>query len=355
MGRGSAAERRETKEDRDEGERRRKRNQACFSSPGGSYRLIQRLGERRAAGGGDLSAHRVGVGLAAAAGAFQAVVTPLAKFEAPQGGKVAAEAGHEEGEEAHGSPAGAAGPRPAGAGVVGAGVLVVGGAVVEETLDAAEASPVVEEALGGAEAALVAEPAGGQAAGGRAAGALAPPALLADEEVPGVQAGLLHRPLQRRLLRLQLAGPGLRPDERVARVGRRQAAQEALVGGGGALGHGAGRAGMAHGLLQGWHLVLLAVAAVQVREGGRHQAVLRPLLLVRWLRQGRVGAGLLEAGSRPLHVVVAGTDGADLVNGQDLLEVLGGWVHRLVAAELSHTGRELHFQEQRDPAASGHI
>lgn len=184
-----------------------------MSSPGGSYRLIQRLGERRAAGGGDLSAHRVGVGLTAAAGAFQAVITPLAKFEAPQGGKVAAEAGHEEGEEAHGSPAGAAGARPAGAWVISAGVLVIAGAVVEEALDAAETSPVVEEALWGAQAALIAQPAGGQATGGRAAGTLAAPALLADEEVPAVQAALLHRPFQGRFLRFQLAGPGLRPDE----------------------------------------------------------------------------------------------------------------------------------------------
>jgi len=295
------------------------------------------------------------VALAAAAGSFEAVVTPLAKFEAPQGRKVAAEAGHEEREEAHGSPAGTAGPRPTGAGVVGTGVLVVGGAVVEETLDAAEASPVVEEALGGAEAALVAEPAGRQAAGGRAAGTLASPALLADEEVAGVEGGLLRQPLQRGLLRLQLAGPGLRPDEGVPGVGGREAAEETLVGGGGALGDGAGRAGMAHVLLQRRHLVLLAVAAVQVLEGGRHQAVLGPLLLVRWLGQGWVRAGLLEAGSRSLHVVVAGTDGADLVNGQDLLEVLRGWLHRLVTAEFSHTGRELHFQERGDPAASGHI
>lgn len=138
-------------------------------------------------------------------------------------------------------------------------------------------------------------------------------------------------------------------------MGGREAAQEALVGGGGALGDGAGCAGMAHVLLQRCHLVLLAVAAVQVLEGGRHQAVLGPLLLVWRLGQGRVGAGLLEADSWPLHVVVAGTDGADLVNGQDLLEVLSGWVHRLVTTEFSHTGRELHFQERGDPAASGHI
>lgn len=324
---------------------RRKRNKACFSSPGGSYRLIQRLRERCAAGGRDLPADRVSVALAAAAGSFQAVVTPLAKFEAPQGRKVAAEAGHEDGEEAHGSPAGAAGPRPAGAGVIGAGVLVISGAVVEETLDATEASPVVEEALRGAEAALVAEPAGGEAAGGRAASALAAPTLLAEEEVPRMQGGLLHHPLQRRLLRFQLPSPRLRPDQGVPRVGRREAAQEALVGSRGALGDRAGRAGVAHVLLQRWYLVLLAVAAVQVLEGGRHQAVLGPLLLVRKLGQGWVGVGLLEAHSRSLHVVVAGTDGADLVNGQDLLEVLHGWVHRLVTAEFSHTGRELHFQE----------
>lgn len=327
----------------------------CLSSPGGSYRLIQRLGERRAAGGGDLSAHRVGVGLTAAAGAFQAVITPLAKFEAPQGGKVAAEAGHEEGEEAHGSPAGAAGARPAGAWVISAGVLVIAGAVVEEALDAAETSPVVEEALWGAQAALIAQPAGGQATSGRAAGTLAAPALLADEEVPAVQAALLHRPFQGRFLRFQLAGPGLRPDERVARVGRRQGAEQALLGGRGALGHGAGRAGVAHGLLQGRHVGLLAVAAVQVLQRGGCQAVLSPLLLVRRLREGRVGACLLEAGGWPLHVVVAGTDGADLVDGQDLLEVLSRGVHRLVTAEFSHAGRELHRQELGEPAASGHI
>lgn len=292
--------------------------------------------------------------LAAAAGAFQAVITPLAKFEAPQGGKVAAEAGHEEGQDAHGSPAGAAGARPAGAGVVGAGVLVVGGAVVEEPLDAAEAGPVVEEALGGAEAALVAEPAGGEAAGGRAPGAAAAPARLAQQQVP-VRRGRLRARLPRGLLRLQLAGTGLRPDQRVPGVRRRQAAQQALLGGRGALRHRAGRAGVAQVRLQRRHLVLLAVAAVQVLEGGRRQAVLGPLLLVRGLRQRGVGAGLLEARRRPLHVVVAGTDGADLVDGQDLLEVLGGWVHGLVTAEFSHAGRELHFQELGDPAASGHI
>lgn len=193
----------------------KKNSQLC--SAGMSYRLIQSLRERRATGGGDLPADCVGVVLAAAARTFQTVIAPLAKFEAPQRREVAAEAGHEEREEAHSSPAGAAGPRAAGAGVIGTGVLIVSGAVVEETLDAAQASPIVEETLWRAEAALVADPAGGQAAGGCAAGALTTPTLLADEEVSRVQSGVLHHTFQR-FLGLQVTRSGLCPDEGVPRM-----------------------------------------------------------------------------------------------------------------------------------------
>lgn len=194
-----------------------KEKNSQFRSLGRSYRLIQSLRERRATGGGDLPADCVGVVLAAAARTFQTIVALLAKFEAPQGREVAAEAGHEEREEAHSSPAGAAGPRAAGAGVISTGVLIVSGAMVEETLDTAQASPIVDETLWGAEAALVADPAGGQAASGCAAGTLATPTLLADEEVSRVEGGLLHHTFQW-FLRLQVACSGLCPDEGVPRM-----------------------------------------------------------------------------------------------------------------------------------------
>lgn len=83
--------RRECAAERAEGE-----EEEQFPSTGTSYRLVQSLREGRAAGGGDLPADCVGVVLAAAARAFQTVVAPLAKFEAPQGREVAAEAGHED-------------------------------------------------------------------------------------------------------------------------------------------------------------------------------------------------------------------------------------------------------------------
>lgn len=152
--------------------------------------------------------------LAAAARSSQAVIAPLAKFEAPQGRKVAAEAGHEKRKEAHGSPAGTAGPWTTRTGIVGTGVLIVSGAVVEETLDAAETSPIVNEALRRAEAALVAEPAGRQGAGSRAMDALTAPTFLTDKEMSGVKAGLLCHPLQR-FLRLQVSHSGRRPDDGV--------------------------------------------------------------------------------------------------------------------------------------------
>lgn len=101
--------------------------------------------------------------------------------------------------------------------------------MVKNALDAAEASPVVNEVFWRAEAALVAKPTGGQAAGSRTVGTLAPATFLTDEEVARMEGGrLLGRPLQQ-LLGLQVTCSGLRPDERMTRMRRRDPGQQSLL------------------------------------------------------------------------------------------------------------------------------
>lgn len=103
---------------------------------------------------------------------------------------------------------------------------------------------------------------------------------------------------------------------------------------------GASSAGVAQWLLKGQHLLRLAVAGMKVLEDGGHQALLSPLLLVHHLLLGqrRGGVRLLEGGRRSFHVVVGGTDGADLVNGKDLLEVVSHGLHGVFRAVLRSAG-----------------
>lgn len=163
---------------------------------GRSYRLLLGLGEGRTTRR-DLSAYSVGVPLTAAAWSLEAIIALLAQMEASTGGQVAAQAGQEEGDEAHGCPADKARARPTGAGLISAVVFVIRGAVVEEALNAAETSAIIEEALSRAKATLVAQPAGGERASCCAEDTLAAPTLLADEEVlTGVHCSLFSCSLQ---------------------------------------------------------------------------------------------------------------------------------------------------------------
>lgn len=96
---------------------------------------------------GNFAANRVGV-FTATARPVDLVVTALAQLKAALGRQVTPQARQNEGHHPHGGPPGAAVGLAARARVVGTVVLVVIGAVVEEPLDATDASPVVNHVLG---------------------------------------------------------------------------------------------------------------------------------------------------------------------------------------------------------------
>lgn len=91
-----------------------------------------------------------------------------------------------------------------------------------------------------------------------------------------------------------------------------------MVGGGGALGRGAGDAGLAQMLRQGLQLVALAETAGKRRGHGGQG----PVGLVRVRCKRGAGEGLLAGGRGPLHVIIASVSRAQLLNREDLLEVV---------------------------------
>lgn len=91
-----------------------------------------------------------------------------------------------------------------------------------------------------------------------------------------------------------------------------------MVRGSGGLRHGAGNAGLAEMLRQGLQLMALADAARE--RGGRGRQ--GPIRLVGLQSQGRAGKSWFAGCRRPVHVIIAGVNRAQLCNGQNRLGVI---------------------------------
>lgn len=114
-----------------------------------------------------------------AARSGDAVIAALTHGDASFSWEVAQETGEEQREERDGGPADTAARLPAGEGLVCARVLVVAGAVVEQSLDAADAGAVLHRGLHRAHASAATHPAGRKGPRAAALRAAAPAAVLA--------------------------------------------------------------------------------------------------------------------------------------------------------------------------------